>query len=244
MVRSLRCGSIALVLLALSFARNVRAENGAASSGGDPFAPTAVAVASLAAEAPAPAPVCPCKSFRAIPVLFVEQEPGNALVREALCATTNLDFVSTPLGDVANYLGDLHDIRIMLDLTALSEHGLDSDAPVNLVVQGINLQSALALLATQVAGLDYIVRDGVLFVTTQDQAADYRDTRLYDVRSIVDRGIPIDRVIGLLQETYGADGNDDTIANVDGHFLLVRANQHKHSDVAVLLNAFTRRDGE
>jgi hypothetical protein len=244
MLRSLRQWlTVGALVVALLFAGTLFAED-LASADNDPFgSPSDVP----AVETPISAAVCTaCKkqSDNAIPVIYVDQESENARVHAVLKESTVCPFVATPLEEVVNYLGQHHNVRTMLDNIALENAGIAPAMEVTFEQKGITLQSALDLIATQIPSLDYLVRDGVLFFTSQEQADQYRETRLYDVRSIVGSGITMERLIGLLQEAVERECEDVIISNVDNHFLLIRVNQRKHNEIADLLNAFTRRPGQ
>jgi hypothetical protein len=90
-------------------------------------------------------------------------------VPNALKSTTHLQFIDTPLSDVAAYLHDLHHIEIRIDRDALRAEGIE-DPLVTQNLAGISLQSGLRLMLRDL-DLTYLVRGNVLWITTPQQAA-------------------------------------------------------------------------
>ena len=104
-----------------------------------------------------------------------------------LDASTQIEFVETPLKDVVDYLKDLHHIEIQLDSEALKEAGVNESTPVTKNFKGISLRSALQLMLAQIPGAEvtYVIRDEVLLITTKTEAENIRVTRVYDVADLV-----------------------------------------------------------
>jgi Leucine-rich repeat (LRR) protein len=98
----------------------------------------------------------------------IEMWSGNGKVVRALIYPTVLEFIETPLQDVMDYLGDLHDIGIRLDEHALSKHPARPDTPVTCNLQGITLNSGLRLMLNDV-GLTHVVSHGMLLITTPEE---------------------------------------------------------------------------
>lgn len=105
-------------------------------------------------------------------------------IEGALESETTIEFPGNPLRDVMEYLSQIHNMPIIIDETALSDLGISSDEEVSLVISDITLQSALDLLLENVAGieLDYVIKDEVLKITTREEADQFLETRVYNVR--------------------------------------------------------------
>lgn len=93
----------------------------------------------------------------------------RAQISAALNGETAIDFQVAPLSDVVSFLHDLHGIPIVLDLRAMDDVGIGSDAPVTVNLRGISLRSALRLMLREL-DLTYLVADGVLQITTPESA--------------------------------------------------------------------------
>ena len=96
-------------------------------------------------------------------------DPHEASIRAALNQRSDFDFVEVPLKDVVLYFADKHNIPIDLSLKKLEEASVSADTPVTKSVRGITLRSALNLLLRDLE-LAYVVENGVLTVTTKEEA--------------------------------------------------------------------------
>ncbi|NQV28820.1 MAG: VWA domain-containing protein, partial [Rhodopirellula sp.] len=105
-------------------------------------------------------------------------------ISAALDDQTNLNFAETPLTDVVTYLQRLHEIPIILDTVAIEEAGLLVDEPVNLILAGVTLQSALKIMLSEFE-LTYVIEDEVMKITTIEVANEKLSTRVYPVGDLV-----------------------------------------------------------
>jgi hypothetical protein len=107
-------------------------------------------------------------------------------IEAALAAETDVEFPGNPLRDVIEYISTVHDIPIIIDEQALSDQGIGADEEVSLVISGISLESTLNIMFENVAGvpLDYIVDNEILKVTTREQADQFLETRVYNIRDL------------------------------------------------------------
>jgi hypothetical protein len=99
-----------------------------------------------------------------------------------------LEFIDTPLEEVANLLQEDYGIPVQLDTPALDEIGLGPDEPVTASLQSISLRSALRLMLKQLQ-LTYIIQDEVLMITTPEEAESQLVVKVYPVADLV---LPID----------------------------------------------------
>ncbi len=116
-----------------------------------------------------------------------DDERAHQKIREALGTNTTMEFIETPLQDAVDYLKDLHGIEIQLDDRSLEEAGMGSDTPVTSTLKGLSLQSALDLLLSNY-DLTYVVRNGVLQITTPDAVANMTELRVYEVHDLLQEG--------------------------------------------------------
>lgn len=111
-------------------------------------------------------------------------EVQNARIVAQLTSPTEIEFSGSQLPDVADYLSELHNIRILLDPRIIAD-GIDEVFLPDIDVSDITLGSALDLMLRP-HGLDYIIDDEVLKITTAEIAEQHRETRVYDVRQFGD----------------------------------------------------------
>lgn len=105
----------------------------------------------------------------------------------ALATTTEFEFVDMPLDEAMDFVADFHNITVRIDESALRDAEISTDAAVNLIVTDITLRSALRM-ACGPLGLDFIVQDEVLKITTAKVAANTLEMRVYDVRHLSEAG--------------------------------------------------------
>jgi hypothetical protein len=105
-------------------------------------------------------------------------------ITAALDDQTTINFADTPLLDVVEYLQRQHDIPIILDVVAIEEAGLLVDEPIDLVLAGITLQSALKIMLSEFE-LTYVIEDEVMKITTIEVANEKLSTRVYPVGDLV-----------------------------------------------------------
>ena len=97
------------------------------------------------------------------------QSAAEAKIRQALQATTELEFVETPLQDVIDYLAARHGIGIQIDRRALKDAGSAAITPITLKTHNGQLRDALWLILEPL-NLDYVVKDEMLLITTRQKA--------------------------------------------------------------------------
>jgi len=96
----------------------------------------------------------------------------------------DISFVETPLKDVLEYLHDLTQISIHVRTKILSDAGVPVDAAVTLQFKQIRLRTALDLILEDL-NLVYYEKDGLLVVTTPDDADGHLEIRVYDCRDLL-----------------------------------------------------------
>jgi tetratricopeptide (TPR) repeat protein len=117
-------------------------------------------------------------------VSLASDAEARAKIEAELREPTQLEFVETPLTDVIDYLKERHKIEIQLDRRALSDVGIGTDTPVTRNLQGVSLKSALRLMLRELE-LTYIIKDGVVLITTPERAESELETRIYPVGDLV-----------------------------------------------------------
>ena len=86
--------------------------------------------------------------------------------------------------EVLDYLKDRHKIEIQIDSKALEDAGIGTDSPVTVDLKGVSLRSALRLMLKKLS-LTYIIKGGVLQITTPEEADNQLETKVYPVGDLV-----------------------------------------------------------
>jgi hypothetical protein len=129
----------------------------------------------------------------------------EAKIRAALGKPTHMEFVETPLEDAVDFLKDLHAIEIQLDSKALESAGIGSDTPLTGTLKGVSLGSALRLLLRSLE-MTYVVRDGVLLITTPKAVGEMTELRVYDVRELAKDENQADQLATIVRLALAPDG--------------------------------------
>ena len=95
----------------------------------------------------------------------ITPRPAGERVTAALNEKTTLQFVQTPLKDVARFLSQSHRVPVILDETRLAEAGMSTDLPVTVNAKDITLREGLKQALGGVK-LRFVAEDEVLKITT------------------------------------------------------------------------------
>jgi hypothetical protein len=108
---------------------------------------------------------------------------------KALETPVDARFKNTRLEDAVNSISKAMGLPVVFDATALGEQQLTYDSPVNFAVKKpVAARTALRGLLGGL-GLTYVVREGVVFVTSPQRAREFLVTKVYSVADLV---VPID----------------------------------------------------
>ncbi len=169
--------------------------------------------------------------------------PQEERIEAALDDETEFAFVDMPLHEAIEFIADRHKLTILIDEFALNDIGLPTDEPVNLVLSGVSLRSALKILLSQ-WGLDTLIDDEVLKVTSSEKADAHREMRVYDVSRLAH--IPPETLVQIIETSIpGAtwvtiDGIGGTVTPFDGG-LVVTQTQRTHHKIIELLELLARQ---
>ncbi len=179
------------------------------------------------------------------PAPATQLSKAEAKIQEALDSRTEMDFVETPLKDVATFLAQLHNIPVQLDTRALEDAAIPSDLPITFKVSGVKLRSALKLmLAKHDLGFHY--RHEALVITTADVSENDVITRVYPIHDLLGEDPDGDsetwvRIIQSMikPDSWGNNGGPGGIAAFRGRLVVVHTEEMQRS-VQMLLEAMRR----
>jgi hypothetical protein len=164
-------------------------------------------------------------------------------IRQALAERTEFNFFESPLEEIVDDIATLHEIEIYFDRRALERKGIGTDTPVTLDLSGITLKSALRLLLRDL-GLDYIVADEVLTITTRDVAQTRVETRVYNARRL--SGFRPETLAKVIRSTIRPETWDQgnvAVEQVPGG-LVITQSQRVHGQIADLFRQLERHLAE
>jgi hypothetical protein len=172
MVRHLQAISFGVILFALLPA--IVAQDDPIA---DPFSPEENPVAAQPATVAVPRGVVRSKTA-------LGPAEARAKIEDALEIMVDIDFVDTPLSEVAETISSEFDIPVVLDLPGLDLMGMSEDDPINFSVSGVKLRTALDLIYHQL-DLSYQIQDEVYVITSQEAAWEQLSTRVYEITRFV-----------------------------------------------------------
>lgn len=182
----------------------------------------------------------------------IEQPPqsrfaiGTCTAREALMQAlqepSEGDFNETPLQEVVEFLGERHKVQIRLDKSALEEEGVQPDVTVTLSVRNRPLGKLLDLLLAE-HRLTYVIRDGVIRITTASAADSDLSFVVYHILEMAPtEELQTQLSNALLQTTANSrwaevDGEGGAIVRTDvGGYLIVKQTDHVQWEIQTLLD--------
>jgi hypothetical protein len=140
-------------------------------------------------------------------------------VERALAQKIDLDFVETPLKDVAASIAKKTGINVLLDNRAITDAGGSADTPITFQIRGIALRSSLRLML-QEHELNFVTdSDGenVLLITSDTKAKEHVVTRVYDAhdliashRKITENKVKLDDLVDIITTTIAPTTWTDT----------------------------------
>lgn len=180
-----------------------------------------------------------------LPTTNQHEQAKEAQFRLALESPTTVQFVDEPLSGVITYLSQLHGIQIVIDQQALATQGdVASSTPVTVDLKEVTLRSALDLMLGHL-DLTYMVTDEVLLITTEDDASERLNTRVYSVGEIITHcGQSPDDLLDLITATvdpttWSDVGGTGAIVSF-GSTLVISQTDRTHHKIEGLLGALQK----
>ncbi|MEZ6058000.1 MAG: sigma-70 family RNA polymerase sigma factor [Planctomycetaceae bacterium] len=170
---------------------------------------------------------------------------------EDVLESTDLDveFIDTPIQEAVDYLGEQLGIPISIDVTAFHNSGsMPDDLTISAVTKGLSAQEALNVLVERIAlndedgvksfdeHYDYIIKNGILTITTRDVAEEFTEVVIYDTRHLGPNYPPQDiaMLVESLHDNWVEDGYSGTIKIIPGG-LVVKQTQRTHREIKAFL---------
>jgi hypothetical protein len=160
--------------------------------------------------------------------------PADDRILEALDQDVNGLFNDTPLRSVIEQLARQTAIPITPDIKALTDAQIDLDATTVTQTASGTLRSALRLLLGDV-DLTYIVKDGVLLITSKQCAEENLSLRLYRIPHETKPSHIIDLFQSVIQpQMWDWSGGPGVVMPIDGHggrILLISQTEEVHEEI-------------
>lgn len=114
-------------------------------------------------------------------------EQNNAKTQQKLSTYMAAEFVDTPLNEVLQIIGKETETEIYINAKPLADESITVDAPVTIDLKRVRADMLLDLALQQVGNgaVDYIVRDGIVVVTTVASLDGASEVKAYPVADLL-----------------------------------------------------------
>ena len=124
--------------------------------------------------------------------VFTAASDGGDVKPAAFIQTIpEMTFEETSFESVVEFLAEQNDLNIHVNWNALEIAGIDRKTGVSIKAKNVKLETALKLILDGVGGgnapLGYMIRDGVVVITTQEDLDTHTVVRVYDCRDLIPR---------------------------------------------------------
>jgi hypothetical protein len=115
-----------------------------------------------------------------------DSKPGAAAALDKLLPEVKFDAVA--FREVINFLRDVTKANIWVNWRALEAAGIDSGAPVSAGLRDVKFSEGLTIILREISTpkttVRYVLDEGVITITTEDELNKSGVTRVYDVRDL------------------------------------------------------------
>ena len=173
---------------------------------------------------------------------FLNDPVQHLGLREKLKENVSVDFQDTPLEAVVQRLAEVASIDVRLDVSALRSARIREREPVTLKLVDRSLETVLQAVVLDLE-LTWVIRDGVLWITSVEEAEAYLKTAVYDVRDLCrDAGESaslISAITSQAEPSSWADvGGEGSIQDARPGVLVIRHREQVHQNVLQLLETY------
>jgi hypothetical protein len=173
---------------------------------------------------------------------FTLDSPQHSLLRRKLGENVTVAFRETPLEKAVQQLAEKSQTDIRLDMPALRATGVRQRRPITLSLTDRKLKTVLQAMLIDL-DLTWILRDGVLWLTTHGEAEAFCKTAVYDVRDLcrdkVESNALVEAITSQAQSaSWDVVGGEGTVQFPQPGTLVVRNTESVLGEVLDLLETY------
>ena len=173
---------------------------------------------------------------------FAFEPPQHVSLRATLARPVSVRFRDVPLADAIHELAEKSGVDMRLDPVGLRQVGVREREPVNLTLRDRSLRSVLHVALSDF-DLTWMLRDGVLWVTSEEEANALLKTAVYDVRDLCsDMDESNALADAILSQTAGPwierGGQTGNIRFAKPGTMAIRQTEGGHHEIATLLSRY------
>ncbi len=98
----------------------------------------------------------------------------------------DVDYIDLAFAEVLEQLGSQADLQFYIKVMALEDLGIAADFPITISLKNVSVETALELILEQ-GELTYMIRDGVIIITTTEDAESVAEVRVYNCRDLLEQ---------------------------------------------------------
>ncbi len=173
---------------------------------------------------------------------FLNDPVQHLALREKLKDNVSVDFEDTPLETAVRQLAEVAGADIRLDIAALRDTGIRERTPVTLRLEDRSLETVLQAVVLDLE-LTWVIRDGVLWITSFEESEDCLKTAVYDVRDLCRDADETDALISAITSQAEPDswyevGGVGRILDAKPGILVISHREQVHQNVLQLLETY------
>lgn len=172
---------------------------------------------------------------------FIYDPPVHQQIREQLRQPISIDFSEIALSEAVQLIAAESKIDIRLNATVLRALGIRERTPVTLSLSDTPAATVLDALLKDLQ-LTWTLRDGVLAITSEEEAATHMITAVFDVRDLSSDENESDALIDAIQsqtfDEWEISGGAGSMSPAKPGTLVIRHREKMLNDVLNLLEAY------
>lgn len=110
---------------------------------------------------------------------------NNAATQEKLTRHIEADFKESPLRDVLAYIADTSQVETYTNHKSLEDVGVSADIPITIQLKKVRADMLLDLVLQQAGELDYVIRDGIVIITSAASLELASEVRAYPIADLL-----------------------------------------------------------
>ena len=110
---------------------------------------------------------------------------NNAATQEKLAKQISADFVETPLRDLLAYVADATEVETYINHKMLEEVSAPADTAITIQLKKVRADMLLDLALQQAGELDYVIRDGIVIITSAESLELASEIRAYPIADLL-----------------------------------------------------------
>jgi hypothetical protein len=114
-----------------------------------------------------------------------EKLDANAQTRAKLEKLVDSEFVETPLSQVLDFYAHKLDVQFLMDNKPMNDAGITSDTPVTFNLKNVPAEMILRRIFRDLGDITYYFDNGVIILTTQDEANCRLETQVYRIDDLM-----------------------------------------------------------